>query len=126
MAHTSPSLQNAVLAPVWPAVGGRGVQELFRGKTYHAVISKSHADTGRRAMQRPDLRASRIKAGVTSDARQVTSARSADRFQGLSGLSSRALIRRLFRAGNFRMASIPPENQPSQQVGAASMKNLEV
>jgi len=49
-----------VLVPVWPVVG-------------------EWADSGR---------ISRIKAGVTSDARQVTSARSADRFQGLPGFGA--------------------------------------
>ena len=35
-----------------------------------------------RATQKARLRASRIKAGVTSDTGRVTSARSADRFKG--------------------------------------------
>lgn len=60
--------------------------------------------------QKARLRASRIKADVTSDARQVTSARSADRFQGLPELSCGALVWRLFRAENLRMASDFTEN----------------
>ena len=66
---------------------------------------------------------SRIKAGVTSDARQVTSARSADRFQGLPGLSQVYPDRRLFSAKNWLLASDFPENQPSQRIGAASTKD---
>ena len=74
------------------------------GQIYHAVISKDTLGASQRsgqlrgpirATQKARLRASRIKAGVTSDARQVTSARSADRFKGfrsflpwpLSGIS---------------------------------------
>ena len=78
--------------------GERVTQGLDGGKMYHAIISKSHADTGRRAAQRPDLRASRIKAGVTSDARQVTSARSADRFKGFRGFPAGLLTGVYFRA----------------------------
>ena len=67
------------------------------GKMYHAVISKDHAGRGRRAAQRPDLRAGRINAGVTSDARQVTSARSADRFKGFRGFPAGLLTGVCFR-----------------------------
>ena len=48
-------------------------------------------------MQRADFRASRINAGVTSDARQVTSARSADRFKGFRGLPAGLLTGVYFR-----------------------------
>ena len=67
------------------------------GKMYHAVISKGHVGAGRRAAQRPDLRTSRINAGVTSDARQVTSTRSADRFKGFRGFPGWLLTGVCFR-----------------------------
>ena len=85
------------MPPVWSAVRKRGVHGPDSGKIYHAVISKSHADAGRRAAQRPDLRTSRIKAGVTSDARQVTSARSADRYKGFRGFPTGLLTGVCFR-----------------------------
>lgn len=69
---------------------------------------------------------SRINAGVTSDARQVTSARSADRFQGLPELFGVALNRRLFPVKIWPVASVFPQIQPSQRVGTASIKDLEV
>lgn len=72
---------------------------------------------------KPATTTSRIKAGVTSDTRQVTSARSADRFQGLPGLSQVYPDRRLFPAKNWLLASDFPENQPSQRIGAASTKD---
>ena len=74
----------------WQAIkGGHNVKS---GQIYHAVISEDTLGAGAQGSPEGPIlrarRASRIKAGVTSDTGRVTSARSADRFKGFQGLGT--------------------------------------
>ena len=66
------------------------------GQIYHAVISKGTLGASTQGSPEGPIQGHkgqrRIKAGVTSDARQVTSARSADRFKGFRDFLPRLLL----------------------------------
>ena len=95
-----------------------------QGKMYYAVISKGNPDTGRRAAQRPDFRASRIKPGAAygSGRSQRPAVRAAFRalsdrgkgFQNCSEILGGYHIRRHFGTEKPLLASGLPESQPFQ------------
>ncbi len=91
----------------WPPCG-RCWANAPSNPAFPSVADGRRAKEGRPRM--PDLkarRASRINAGVTSDARQVTSARSANRFKGFRGFPAGLLTGVCFRrkTGRWRLIS---------------------